>query len=263
MNKNIALVRTGLALALAWLAAPQAHAATIRIGTVELRAGESGTFDVTLATDGDQIAGTDNRIDFDSATQIVECTVNPSIHKDQTVFAFEPFLPPGCSPGSSTNPCTGCTPGGDDCEDVRALVLSLGSPTAIRNNSRLYTCTVNVAEGTPDGTYPLMGTGCEASDPRGHQPGDCSVSQGTTCAIDDDCPSGETCVPHTTCTDGAVIVSQQPVPTATETPGGNGGGGGGGGDCSITAAPGASHAWALLGPAALLFAARRRLRRAA
>jgi hypothetical protein len=131
--------------------------------------------------------------------------------------------------------CTGCTPG-VDCDDVRALVLSLSLPRPINNNARLYTCTVDVPAGTAEGAYELSAFDCESSDPDG-------VALATTC------------------TSGEVIVAQAPAPTATRTP--NDHNGGGGGDCHIGSPALASPAWHLLGAAALLLARRRRHHRAA
>lgn len=88
---------------------------------------------------GAEVAGTDNRLSFDSNAQIVGCAVNPDIEKEGTGFSFEPD---GCAPGQN-------------CNAVRALVLSLSNTDPIADGSVLYTCEVQIADGAAAGTRPL------------------------------------------------------------------------------------------------------------
>src|SRR5262249_8434406 len=104
------------------------------------------------------IAGTQNDIAFtgDAAIQpstddptIPDCTVNPAIKKEHSLFNFQP---PGCS--------------GTACTGVRALVFSLRNETPIPDGSAVYTCNVKVSA-KANGTIPLTVTGVVLSTPTG------------------------------------------------------------------------------------------------
>jgi MYXO-CTERM domain-containing protein len=138
--------------------AAQAHAVvTVQVGTVSAQAGTTAELPVTLSTGGDDVAGTENVITFDSDAPIAarangrpDCTVNPDIDKTATAFAYQP---PGCTAGT-------------DCTAVKAVVLSTANVDPIPDGSVLYTCNVAVAAGA---TGELLETCSEpgASDPEG------------------------------------------------------------------------------------------------
>ncbi len=167
------------ALSLA-LVTSAAFGQTITIGTIE----GAGSVDVTLATNGETIAGTENDIVFgpeltvairtnpDTMLPEPDCTRNAAIGREATNFAFNP---PGCLDDA-----------GVDCTSVKALVLSFSNLTGIADGSALYSCNIEVVGGTAPGEYPL---GCE--NPGGSSPDG------------DDIP--------TTCEDGSVTVPDVPV----------------------------------------------------
>ena len=78
----------------------------IELGVVAGTAGLQATFSATLHTFGENVAGTQNDIFFDSFIPIGEtvggqpnCERNPAIDKQATVFAF---IPAFCTPGSGS-----------------------------------------------------------------------------------------------------------------------------------------------------------------
>lgn len=138
--------------------------ASIIIGSATGEPGSTTTFAVTLETDT-QVAGTQNDITFDPKARIPadaegkpRCTVNPTIRKDATEFAF---LPAGCTPAI-------------DCTAVRAIVLGIDNLDPIPSNSTLYTCEVQIAADA-SGTIPLPCSNPVAGDPDGERIGaDCT-----------------------------------------------------------------------------------------
>lgn len=76
---------------------------------------------------------------------------------------------------------------------ARVLVLSLTDVDPIGDTAALYTCTLRIAPGAGPGRYPIGCSGAHASDPRGSA-----------------LPLG--------CTNGALLVSGAPAPTATALP---------------------------------------------
>src|SRR5262245_56083011 len=80
---------------------------SVEVGTATGSPGQQVQFTVVLHTAGQMVAGVQDDIAFDSVNTPVgmtgsgrpDCTVNPSIKKEATAFAFQP---PGCSG-------TGCT----------------------------------------------------------------------------------------------------------------------------------------------------------
>jgi hypothetical protein len=165
-----------------------AQAANVIVGDATGNAGSTVDVSVTVATEGEMVAGTQNDIGFMPGAAIAarangrpDCTVNPAIDKGATTFAFQP---PMC--GMEGQPaCTG----------VRSLVLSFDNVTPIPDGSVLYTCKVNIAADAT-GTIPLVCTNPGASDPDGG-------------ALPADCVDG----------DVTVGGGGEPTPTATTGPG--------------------------------------------
>jgi hypothetical protein len=101
---------------------------------------------------------TENRILLDARAPIAtrgtrpNCTVNPAIAKDSTIFAF---LPPDCTSTGS-------------CELIKSIVISFGDSAPIADGSVLYTCAVDIlASATPGDVVPLVCSEPVASGPRG------------------------------------------------------------------------------------------------
>ena len=140
------------------VATPTPSGPAILIGSASGFPGSDLSFDVSLATGGEDIAGVQNDIDLDADVSIVangqnrpDCQVNPAIAKNATQFAF---LPAGCVPGVS---CTG----------VRALVLAFDNVDSIPNGSVLYTCNATISSGAAGGTRLLGCANPGASRPEG------------------------------------------------------------------------------------------------
>lgn len=142
------------------LGAASARATVVEhVGSVTGAPGDVVSVGVTLDDGGASVTSIQLDLVWDPATPVATtpglapaCTVNPAIHKDQTIFAFQPF---------------GCTPG-DDCTAVRALVLSFVDQSPIPDGSVLVTCDVAIDAAAPGGVYPLVGATCVASDPIGN-----------------------------------------------------------------------------------------------
>lgn len=132
---------------------------SLRVSSAAGKAGERVTIAVTLHSSGAAVAGAQNDVHFDGVNITVaagangspDCTVDPTIHKDGTSFAF---LPHGC---------TGAT-----CTSVRALVFSLDNVDPIADGSVLYRCNVDIAAEAPDGVYAMTIDNITLSDPRGN-----------------------------------------------------------------------------------------------
>ena len=163
--------------------ASSAQAAKLVVGSASGDPGTQVTFTTTLQAEGAMVAGTQNDIGFDptkiavapkasgkcSVTTTMACTadgscpsgevclkgpdcaVNADISKGATSFAFRP------------NNCTGTA-----CTSIRALVLATDNTDPIVDNSVLYTCKLNIAQGA-SGTFPLTASGVILSDPNGNQ----------------------------------------------------------------------------------------------
>jgi hypothetical protein len=157
---------------------------SVDVGSASGAPGEQVTFDVTLTTAGELVAGVQADIAFDSlntplaatGTGRPDCMVNPDIDKSATAFAFQP---PGCS--------------GSSCTAFRALVLSFSNVDPIPDGSVLYTCNVDISPGAAAGSYPLAVSNVGMSTPDGQA----IASAGT---------------------DGEIIVAGAPPPTPTATP---------------------------------------------
>ena len=129
---------------------------TLTVGSVQGMAGETVRAQVTLATNAQQVASTENCFAFDSATPVVAddsgqpaCNVNPDINKNASSFAFQP---------------SGCRPG-DDCEAVCAVVQALDNVAPIPDGAVLYSCSVEIGNDAADDNYPLSCSAAAASDP--------------------------------------------------------------------------------------------------
>ncbi len=154
---KIAALAAGAALCLA--ASAQA-VVTISLDEATGDPGATVEIKASLATGGDEVAGTQNDITFgtDSGVAVAakangkpDCAVNPDIDKGGTSFAYQPS---GCTAGTT---CTG----------VRSLVLALDNVSPIANGSVLYTCKVAIASSASAGEKTLSNTNTGASDPAG------------------------------------------------------------------------------------------------
>ncbi len=130
---------------------------TMVIGSAGGDPGTQVPFSVSLDTGGLPVAGIQVDIAFSPSTPIAarangrpDCTVNPSINKNGTAYAFQP---------------SGC--GGASCTGMRALVLALDNVDPIADGSLLFTCNVQIAPGAATGAYPLLGSNAGSSDPDG------------------------------------------------------------------------------------------------
>jgi hypothetical protein len=152
---------------------------------IAIRANQVCLFDTTVSclNDGDCISATG--ISGDRCFALPDCTVNPSIKKEATQFAF---LPSGCE--------------GAACTGVHTLVFSFASPNRlIPNGSVLYSCRMGITPDAPFGSYPVMFSGVALSFP--NPPGGlvCGGSSAQPCNAED----------------GVVMVGNAP-PTPTSTP---------------------------------------------
>lgn len=157
------------ALLLAVSAAAAFGQATIQIGSSD----GSGSVDITLATGGAAVAGTENVITFGPEVVISSCAINPDIKREASAFSFSPS---GCDDEGSATPC----------ESLKSLVLSFSNTDPLADGVTLYTCDVVVNGGTPPGDYDLTCESPGGSDPDGN-------------------------VVDTTCTSGVVSVADVPV----------------------------------------------------
>jgi hypothetical protein len=163
--------------------AARAQAASITVGNVSGNAGQQVTVSVTVSNgdscpSGDCILGTQNDIGYDPSTPIpISAQANCSITTTQSCVT-DADCPPLQPPLSGNEPCvnsnapdcqvnpdimkggffafepSACT--GDGCTGIRALIFALDNTmVAIPDGSVLYTCKVDVAQGTADGNYPL------------------------------------------------------------------------------------------------------------
>lgn len=138
-------------VALCFLSSPSVGTAVnIDVGSAVGEPGETATVDVTLATMGEDVAGTDNRITFDADTPIVACSFNPTFASFLSSFSFEP---PACTPGI-------------DCTSVHAVLLTFPI-VAIPDGSVLYSCDVTIDANVAADSYPLACSDASTSDPFG------------------------------------------------------------------------------------------------
>ncbi|HEX7407854.1 MAG TPA: hypothetical protein VF515_09425 [Candidatus Binatia bacterium] len=117
----------------------------LEISSASIPAGGEATITVHLTTAGQQIAGIQNDISFDSPVVVHDCKVSSDL----------PPLVGGFYSFSSS---------------LRALFYSpAGSgQTVISDGALLYSCTVTVASDAPQGPYPLVALNIYGSDERGN-----------------------------------------------------------------------------------------------
>ncbi len=139
-------------------AANSAAAVVIRLSDVAGDAGETVEIVATLDAGEELVAGVQNDIIVAPPLSFAtrpngrpDCTVEPSIEKTGTSFAF----PPG-------------TCGDEPCEVVRALVLALDNVDPIPDSSVLYRCRLIVDPDAIDDVYPVAVVRAGASDPDGN-----------------------------------------------------------------------------------------------
>ena len=208
------------------LAATAARAQSVTVGTASGNAGQEVTFNVTLQTGGQTVAGAQNDITYvpafgsvpsklvcnsdptqscatnqecidasgdplDTCVKAPQCDVNTVIKKEATRFAYQP---PGCAPGT-------------DCTGVRAIVFSAINTRAIPDGAVLYTCKFDIAGGA-SGTSPLTNSNALLSTPAGGQIDATAVSGSVS-------TGGEVTPPPTAATSATPTHSTAPPTAAT------------------------------------------------
>ncbi len=141
-----------------YVCVPEGKLATLDVESVTGARGDAVQFGVTLHTQGQSVAASQNDLTFDPTVPVAarangrpECSVNPDIDKNATAFSF---LPTGCRPGV-------------DCGGLRAIVLATDNNAAIPDGAVLYTCKVAIRPDTTPGSYPLFAVNVILSDPNG------------------------------------------------------------------------------------------------
>ena len=123
-----------------------APVASINIGSATGTPGAVVHVDVTLdlLTMPLSVIATSNDFDFKPEAPVARgtdgrpaCAVNPDIQKD----GFFTFLPEGCT--------------GTACTGVSALVIPVTNSDPIPDDTTLYTCTIEIADGAAPGSYEL------------------------------------------------------------------------------------------------------------
>lgn len=154
------LVLSAAAFGLMISVSQRAEAVSVTIGNAEGAPGDFVPVEVTLQTEGEEVAGTQNDIIFPAGREVAVaadddddplCEPNEEIEKNGTTFAF---IPNGCTPG-------------DTCTGVRALVLALNNVDPIPDGSVLYTCELAIAEDADQGAYTLNNMNAGSSSPEG------------------------------------------------------------------------------------------------
>ncbi len=158
----------------------------LQIGTVTEAPGQRVVVPIVLRTDGESVIAFQNDLWFEPQTLPVprpdgerpNCAQDPALLPGLLGSRFSFLMPPFCEPGV-------------DCATIRATAsLSAGPFPA---EAVVYTCEIQVASDAAVGSYAVRCTDFATSDAAGE-------SVGGTCA------------------DGAIVVSGQPVPTATAPP---------------------------------------------
>ncbi|MGH7790262.1 MAG: EB domain-containing protein [Candidatus Binatia bacterium] len=197
------LARIALTLLFALTSAATARAVVITCEGGPAIPGGQATFTVGFSVEGEEVvAGTQNDIVFNP--DIFElngdsCTINPAIGD-------------GTEPGKTL--ANNLLP---DPTRLVSLVLSLENVVPIPVGA-LYSCTFDVADDAPLGTYQLVNTNAGASNPAGDPlPAtgeDCvvEVAEATPtptpeCTEDEDCPPGQVCV-----NEECVVATPTPTP---------------------------------------------------
>jgi MYXO-CTERM domain-containing protein len=180
--RQISLKVAALTAGAVLMLAAQAHAVVINVGDAQGAAGSVVSVSISLESEGDVVAGTENVITFPTGARIAalangtpDCTVNEAIMKNLS----DAFQPPDCE--------------GTACTGYKGIIISLENTDEIPDGSTLYTCNVQI-DAAATGTLALACSDPGASDPDGN-------------ALD------------TTCTDGEITVGGA-GPTDTPTTGG-------------------------------------------
>jgi hypothetical protein len=245
------------------LGASLVHAVQINVGSATIgTAGGQVAIPVTLVSEGQQVAGTQNDIVFDpdqaDLARVQDCVINPAI-SDRAE---------GCEDDPTSGPCKqlnrnladcpaaqGCPTGSEGLRRFRAIILSLANTTAIPDGV-LYTCTFNVASGLAEGTMiELQNLNFGSSNPGG-QPLTTTGANGVIEIIG--VPPTDTPTPQPTSTNTPRPTDTRPPPTATNTPAPGGDDDDDG--CQIVAPANSSVGWMLLIPVGALLWLRRRSR---
>jgi virginiamycin B lyase len=183
-------------------------------GPVVVAPGGQGAFDVYLLTGGVvSAAGMDIGFDPLNAPIVAladgrpDCTVNPAIQKDESIFVFRPS---GCS--------------GSACNQVRAGIISFFNANPIPDGSVLFTCRVRASANAAPGTYPLPISSISLSTPEGNDFFNAS-GQGGSVAVSS--PSGSACPASNLTSSTSVSASGSTIGRLSSQGGAPCGGGGG------------------------------------
>ena len=270
-----------------------AQVPSINVGSADPGANNKAVIDITLASNGANVGGTQNTIVFDNTVLSLasaDCKINPAIGlspqgAEGAQCADDPSIGPCKNLSKTIKPCgtspqpLGCpSDAGTNLSVVNAIVAATAAPnTNPIPDGVLYTCTFTVtnAAGLPTS---LGNLSIVASDPTGHQlcSGSATPCGGTGGSIPTGGapptntprvtpPTNTPTVTPPTNTPGVTPATNTPVvvatatPTATDTPGGGGPSFEDSDGCHIgTTATG--FGWWLLIPAVGLLVIRRRRR---
>jgi hypothetical protein len=137
---------------------PEACPVEIAIQEGYAPAGSRSEFGVIVHTAGQRVAAAQVDIGLNPAIPVVvtragrpNCIVNPEIHKEASLFSFQPPL---------------CTPP-VDCVAMRAIVLATDNTDPIPDGAPLFTCRIEVPADTAAGHYALPCRSARSSDARG------------------------------------------------------------------------------------------------
>jgi len=128
---------------------------TLLVGHTSGNAGDVVSLVAKLHTVGEAIDRIENILNFDPATTPIlsksngkpNCTANPLLNKADVLFEFWP---------------QGCT--GNACNQVRAIVGSLGNLGSFLDGAAVFTCRVRISQGTAAGIYNIFVSGLQAFD---------------------------------------------------------------------------------------------------
>ena len=162
--RNLCVVSALLLVAGATAAAAQD--VSLEVSSATIGAGGNGTINVVLTAGSNEVAGTENELDWDGAAiQVGDCTVNEAINKSLQ----KTFRPTDCTAGT-------------DCESFKGIIINFSDLSPIADGATLYTCDVSVAADAAPGEYPVNCTLPGSSDPDGN-------------SFETDCVSGTITVP--------------------------------------------------------------------
>ncbi len=124
------------------LTAAQGQDVTLDVSSATIGAGETGQINVVLNGGANEVAGTENELNWNTdELEVSNCAVNEAIDKDL----------------QST----------EDAGFFKGIVINFGDLSPIDDGSTLYTCDVAVGAGTAPGDYTISCTAPGASDPNG------------------------------------------------------------------------------------------------